>query len=186
MKKAFILLLSLFLAVGLFAQDSKTKKDSGKEAAQKKKEERKVKIEKEYRQTDTLLNSRSFVLRAERLTNGKGVQVIVSELLNFISVDSDYAVIQIGSTQRAGSNGVGGITEEGRISNWKFSRDDKGKNFNLYLTVQTKFSTYDISMQVDYSGYTSASLTGIKAGRLTFTGNVKPWEESSIYKGQSH
>jgi hypothetical protein len=171
---------------GLSAQDSKNKAESGKERSRIKKEQRAAKIDSEYRETETLLNSRKFVLEAQSLRNLKGVQVQVSTVLNFISVDSSYAILQIGSASRAGYNGVGGLTEEGPVTNWKFFKDDKRKTFNLSMTVQTNHNTYDVTVMVDYSGNADASLTGMRGGKLTFVGDIVSKENSSMFKGQSH
>ena len=186
MKLLSALLISLFIITGLSAQDTKNTKESAKENARIKKEERDKKIENEFRLTDELINSKSFVLEAQSLRNTRGVQVQVSTLLNFISIDSADAILQIGSMSRSGFNGVGGITEEGRISNWKVNKDEKRKSFNLFMTVQSKFNTYDITMFIDYSGHAEATITGLRAGRLTFTGDLVSRENSSIFKGQAH
>ena len=112
------LLMSLLLSGGLFAQDQKTIKETKKEASQRKKEEKKAKIENQYKLTDSLLEGKKFVLEAHFLKYSSGDRVNVVSTLNFISFDSLSAVIQVGSMQRVGYNGVGGVTVQGRISNW--------------------------------------------------------------------
>jgi len=186
MRWLFALSMSLLIVNGLIGQDIKSAKESRKEVSRKKKEERIAKIENEYKLTKKLLNSRKFVLEAQHLSNNRGGQIPVSANLNFISIDSIHAIIQVGSPERVGSNGVGGVTVEGRISNWKFAKDDKRKIFNLFMTVQSNFGIYDITMRVDNSGNADASLTGLRAGRLTFTGDIVAREDSFIFKGQSH
>jgi len=180
MKPFIILSLCLFLGNGLIGQDSKTTKES-------KKEQRKAKMEAEYKMTDSILSARKFVLEAHQLRNKQGAQINVTPNLNFVSVDSLRAVIQIGSNERAGYNGVGGITVDGKVSNWKYAKDDKRKTFTIFLTVQSDLQgIYDVNMTVDYSGYADASISGMRSGRLTFSGVVHPREDSSVFKGQSH
>jgi len=186
MKGLFILAISLFIVSGIIAQESKGTKESQKEASKKKKEEKIAKIEAKYQLTDSILTGRKFVLEAHQLRNKQGAQITVTPNLNFISVDSLRATIQVGSNERAGYNGVGGITVDGKVSNWKFSKDDKRKTFNIFFTVQSTFGINDINLGIDYSGYADASITGLRSGRLTFSGVIFLRENSSVFKGQSH
>jgi hypothetical protein len=179
------LLMSLLLSGGLFAQDQKTIKETKKEASQRKKEEKKAKIESQYKLTDSLLKGKKFVLEAQFLKYSSGERVNVVSTLNFISIDSLSAVIQVGSMQRVGYNGVGGVTVQGRISNWKLEKDDKHKNFYLTLSIQGNIDIYEVNMSIDYAGYTYAILNGINTGKLTFEGNLVSKEETVIFKGQT-
>lgn len=179
------LLMCLFLSGGLFSQDQKTVKETKKEASQRKKEERKLKIENQYKLTDSLLEGKIFVLEAHFLKISSGERFSVPATLNFVSVDSLSAVIQVGSFQRVGYNGVGGFTVQGRIYNWKFEKNDKGKNFYLTMTIQGNIDIYDVSMSIDYAGYADATLNGINSGKLTFEGNLVSKEASVIFKGQT-
>jgi len=179
-----VLLISMFLSFGLTAQDQKKDGETKKEASQRKKEEKKERIEKQFKLTDSLLSGKRFVLEAHFLKNNKGERINVMSTLNFISIDSLMGVIQVGSPQRVGYNGVGGVTVQGRIINWKLEKDVNRKSFFLALTIQGNVDIYDISMTTDYEGYTNATLNGINTGRLTFEGNVVSKQETSTFKGQ--
>jgi hypothetical protein len=179
------LLISLFLSGGLVAQDKKTIKETKKEISQRKKEEKKAKIDSIYRCTDTLLTGRRFVLEAQFLRNNVGARVNVISTLNFISIDSLSAVIQVGSTQRFGYNGVGGVTVQGRVINWKLEKDDKKNDFFLTMTIQGNVDIYDINMTIDYEGYTTATLNGVNTGKLIYEGNIVSLEKTSVFKGQA-
>jgi len=185
MKWLSLILISLVLTGASFAQDNKTKKETKEETAQRKKEERKAETDKQFRQTDTLLTGKRFVLEAQFLKNTRGMRIPVTSDLNFIAIDSLSGIIQIGSPQRVGYNGVGGITEEGRILSWKIVKNDKKKNFYITMTIQCKFGVYDIGMNVNCDGYAYANLTGMRYGSLGFEGNLVPREGSTVYKGQS-
>jgi len=186
MKWLFILSICLLICNGLIGQEVNSKKESRKEISQKKKAEQLAKMDSVFRLTDTILTGRKFVLEADHLSNARGAQKFVTPNLNFISVDSLRAIIQVGSPGQAGYNGVGGVTVDGKLSNWKFTKNEKQKSFCLFMTVQANFGIYDITMMVDYSGNADATITGLRAGRLTFTGNIVPREDSFIFKGQSH
>jgi len=180
-----LLFMSLLLSGGLFAQDQKTIKETRKEASQRKKEEKKAKIENQYKITDSLLEERKFVLEAQFLKTSRGERFPVISTLNFIFVDSLSGVIQVGSVQRVGYNGVGGVTVQGRISNWKLEKDEKQKNFYLIFSIQGNIDIYDVNMNIDYAGYAYATLNGINSGKLTFEGNLVSKEETVIFKGQT-
>ena len=111
MKWLSLILISLVLTGASFAQDNKTKKETKEETAQRKKEERKAETDKQFRQTDTLLTGKRFVLEAQFLKNTRGMRIPVTSDLNFIAIDSLSGIIQIGSPQRVGYNGVGGRTQ---------------------------------------------------------------------------
>jgi len=175
----------LILSTGIVAQDKNHASDARKEASQRKKEERKKKIDRQFKAMDSLLIGRKFVLEAHYLKSRSGSPIPVTSTLNFISIDSLAAVIQIGSTQRVGYNGAGGVTVRGKIINWKYERDEKKKNFYLLISVQANSDIYDINMNIEYSAHTSATVNGIRAGQLTFEGDILPKSESSIFKGIS-
>ncbi|MCX6247171.1 MAG: DUF4251 domain-containing protein [Bacteroidetes bacterium] len=186
MSRICVLVVCLVFSAGLYSQEQKSTRETKQEASQRKKEEREAKMEKQFRQTDSLLKARRFVLEAHFLKPGSGDRIPVSSTLNFISVDSVTAMLQIGSFQRVGVNGAGGITEPGKISRWNLEKDDKRKNFYLTMTIRGDYNTYDVSMNIDYAGNSDATLTGIRMGSLMFEGNVVSEEETVIFRGQKH
>lgn len=186
MKSIGLFLAILIIAGGLTAQEVRPDKSSKKEASIRKKEEKEARIDKQYSDTWQLLNSKSFVLEAQYLRNIYGIPIPVSSLLNFIDVESNWAVIQIGSPQGLGYNGLGGVTARGRITKWKLNKNDKRKLFDLYMTVSFADAVYDVNMTIDYSGHASASLTGLNPGKLTFEGDLIPRDESSVFTGQTY
>jgi len=176
--------MALFLAVSVPGQDPGTSKQAKKEASRKIKEEREAQIARQFTETGKMLSSRRFVLEANYLINKMGERKPVTPVLNFIAVDSIFSVIQVGTIQGIGSNGAGGITGEGRITNWKFSQDEKRKYFDIFLSVNSTVGIYDIALSVDYSAYGSASLSGLRSGTIQFNGNIVPIDSSRVYKGQ--
>jgi hypothetical protein len=178
-------LLSLILSGGLIARDQKSGSEGGKGNARVRKEARMVKMERQYKVTQSLLEGKRFVLEARFLKNRSGQRFTVPSNLNFISIDSLSATIQVGSMQRAGMNGVGGLTLQGRVKNWKLDRNPKGKNFYIFLTIQGNYDSYDVNLDVDYEGYATANLSGIRTGNITFEGNIVSLAETRIFKGIS-
>ena len=109
----------------------------------------------------------------------------VSNGINFVSVDSTEAIIQVGSNYRIGANGVGGVTAKGKITSWKFTEYKKKNYFGLRINVLTPIGIYDLYFSISPSGQATAQLTGLTAGRLTFDGNIVPWENLTVYEGHS-
>lgn len=143
-------------------------------------------MERQFLDTWQLLNGKRFVLEAQYLSGKMGDRKPVVPVLNFISVDSANAVIQVGSPQLVGYNGVGGITGEGKVTQWKLMKNEKRKNFTVFLTINSNIGIFNIQMSIDYSGYASASMTGLTSFMLTFDGMLVSREESVIFKGQSY
>ena len=140
--------------------------------------------ELQFDSTGKLIKSRKFVLEAEYLRNDMNTPQRINSQLNFIAVDSFNAVLQVGTIQRFGSNGVGGVTAHGKISNWKVEKNEKSKSYDLFMTIVASTGVYDVNISVDYTGRASATLTRLTAGKLTFEGPIVPIKESSVFKGQ--
>lgn len=149
------------------------------------KEKRMAKMEKQFKMNKSLLKNRDFVLEADYLQNQYGNRHFVNSALNFVAVDGNKAVIQTGSNIGQGFNTVGGITAKGIISGWKLSENKKQKTFNVSFSVTTNIGIYDLQFMIGSSDYSTARLTGLSRGQLTFEGNVVPYRESSIYEGQT-
>lgn len=146
---------------------------------------KKQELMKHYNFTSQLIENKRFVIEANYLSDNYGNRIVVNSNLNFIRVDSATAVLQVGSNSGIGYNGVGGITAEGRISNWKVNKNEKRKNFSITFTVMTSIGIYDIVMFVGAEGNTTATLSGMSAGRLIYDGDMVAPSKSRVYKGQT-
>ncbi len=163
---------------GIFAQTDNNS------ANMNRKEKRSVEREHFYQLTKERLHNRSFVLETDFLQNRNGIRVPVNSTINFIMVDTNESIIQIGSTSGIGYNGVGGITVSGRITKWKLKENEEKKTFDLVMHTFTSVGSYDVNMSVG-PGVATARLTGLQAGNLTFNGSVVALESSVVYEGNS-
>ncbi len=179
MKKIALLIMCVVVTGTIFAQKN------DKDLALSKKEKRQAEMEKQYELTKYMLENKSFVLEADFLLDRYGNRVFASSNINFISVDSATAVIQVGSNSRIGPNGVGGVTAKGRITQYELKENERRKIFSLALNVMTSLGIYDLRFLISPSGSTRATLTGLRRGQLTFEGDLVPLEESRVYEGQS-
>ena len=179
MKRLVIILGLIISASILFAQGN------DENSTLTRKEKRKVEIKKQYELTKTMLENKDFVLQSDFLQDRYGNRISVSSTINFVQVDSTEATIQIGSNWGIGPNGVGGVTAKGQITKWELTENEKSKSFALRMNVMTTIGIYDLYFSINSSGSATATLTGLRAGQLTFDGDLVPWKESAIFVGQS-
>jgi hypothetical protein len=189
MKKLFLNRMGLnravlFLTIGLFWIFYNSNAQESKLTRQEHKETRRAELQANFKQLDTLLESRSFVLEADYLQNRYGDRIVVPQMLNFIKVDSTYVVLQTGSNSRFGYNGVGGVTAEGKADGWKLIKDFKRLSYNLRFSVFTDIGVYDVTIWISASKQARATITGLGPGYLTFDGSIEPLYNSRVYKGQ--
>lgn len=149
-----------------------------------KKEARKAQLYANFQAIDTLLQRKTFVLEATYLQGRYGDQVPVQSLINFIMVRDPSVVLQTGSNTMFGSNGVGGVTAEGNLSNYKVMKNDKRMNYVVSFTTTTNVGTYDVLMRIGADASATATITGMTPGSITYRGNLLAPYNSRVFKGQ--
>ncbi|WP_071397115.1 DUF4251 domain-containing protein [Flammeovirga pacifica] len=161
------------------------KKEQKRKAKEQKKAEREAFEKLVNQQAQVAIDSQSFVLEATQLYDRKGRTVNVQSNINFLKVEGNTGVLQIGSAHLVGWNGVGGITVDGRISDWKVKKDEKtGRTrveFNIMGSVLTARVTYDL----DGTGnFCNATVNGVFSnGQLKMRGQLVPNNISSTFEG---
>jgi hypothetical protein len=185
MKKLVFNRAGLFLTIGLCLISYNSFSKDKKLTRQEQKEVRRAEQLEKFQVLDTLLERKTFVLEADYLENRYGERVIVPQLLNFIRVDSNSAVLQTGSNNNIGYNGVGGITAEGRIERWEVVKNIKSLSYFLRFSVNTNIGVYDVSMTLNADNYARATITGLWPGALIYTGHIETVENSGAFKGQN-
>jgi hypothetical protein len=179
MKRLVIFIVFIISTGFLFAQGN------DENSTLSRKEKRKAEAEKQFELTKQMLENKSFVLESYYLQDRYGNRIPVMSDINFVAIDSTEAIIQIGSNWRIGPNGVGGVTAKGQITKWELSENEKNQTFTLRMNVMTPIGFYDLMFSILGSGKSTALLTGLRSGRLTFDGDLVPWSDSSIYVGRS-
>jgi hypothetical protein len=185
MKTTKIYMAGLLLIIGLFAvsvignsQDSKPDKKSRKEA-------KRAAMELNFRTLDSLLYSGRYVLEADYLQDKYGSRVVVTSMLNFVRVDLPKGVLQTGSDTRMGYNGVGGVTAEGSIGDYKITRDLKNLSCTVTFNLITNLGSFNIFMTVSADNIARATITGTTSGRLTWDGHLMNLDNSRAFKGMN-
>jgi hypothetical protein len=160
-----------------FTRDTKLTKKEKKEA-------RMAALYANYQAIDTLLQKKQFVLEADYLQGKYGSEIPVTSTLNFIKVDSPNVVLQTGANSSFGYNGVGGVTAEGNIVNYKVTKDPKRMNYVVLFTTTTGIGSYDVIMRIGADATARATITGLSNGSITYRGNIVATYNSRTFKGQ--
>lgn len=141
----------------------------------------------QYEAAVQALNDREFVLEADRIDFKRGRVAYVSATTNFISVHGNRATIQLAfNSSYAGPNGIGGITVDGSISNFKMDTDRKG-NTSISMMVQGAAVSAIVKFQLQKgSNRCSATVSpNFNSNRISFSGYLYPESESNVFKGRS-
>jgi hypothetical protein len=180
----FTCLVSSFILLNVndaISQD--TKKLTKKERREVQEKERENNLQK----TLNLVNQLNFVLKTDYLIDKQGSQVTVDSKINFILIDTTNAVIQIGSGYDIGDNGVGGITAEGKMTDWKIKVNNRQKSIYLSFNLSTLKYRFNVVILIDSDGKSKAYLSSMKKGTsISFIGNIVPLRGSGIYKGSAY
>ena len=132
----------------------------------------------------TLLEGRQFMLKADRVHFGSGNVAQVTPNTNFFMMRGDYAMLQIAPKVGGGINGVGGVTFEGTVSNYKSTTDKKGETFitfnlskgglraNISITLPASNGYASLRAQMDTRRYNA-----------TINGYIEPYDPSTVVDG---
>lgn len=182
MKKLISSLFGLLIVVGLSAQTaSDNKKSTRAERKEMKAQERAERKEKMI----AAIKDQQFVIESYILEDRYGRFAQVSPLTNFVLVDSTEATIQIALPGRIGGwNGLGGITDEGRIRNIQFPKKMPKHGVSFQMDVSgPAFGSSRVYVDVNAEGLAVMRFSGAFGARFTMRGNFELLEDSNIYKG---
>jgi hypothetical protein len=183
MKTFLSLMVALLLAGSLFAQDNVQADNNDKKS---KKEQKKALLEQQYQKNIALIESMKFVLEADFLASNSGLQQSVSNVLNYILVDSSLSILQVGQNYGMGANGVGGFTAKGTISKWKVDRNDKKKILSIRYTVSAAAIVYNVLLYLPTNGNANGTISGYSlANKVNYVGKLVPLENSVVFEGRS-
>jgi hypothetical protein len=184
MKKIIITGLALIMSIALFSQEQELSKKEQKQLQKKlKKEQQAEELAQKAVLTAVMVEHRTFVLEAEQLRDKRGQAVTVPSMLNFIAADSITGVIQIGSNEYVGLNGVGGITVEGPISNYEYTFNEKNGTHSVSYNINSTLGHYDVRMTTFPDGRADATISSTWPGRVNYIGYLVPPGASRVYKG---
>lgn len=182
MRQLLLIGLSLLLSIPALAQEL-SKKEQRQLNKELKKEQQAQEAELQSTLVRMMVENQRFVLEANRLRDKRGNMVNVSSSINFIAVDSLNGVLQVGSNAYVGLNGVGGITEEGTVSNYSYTFNEKNGTYNVKYFIRSPGGNYDVQMVAYSNGRADATVSSTWPGRLTYSGFLIPPGTSRVWKG---
>ena len=175
----------MLLTIPAFTQEQ-SKKEQRKLEKELKNEQKAEEAAQKAKIVEVMVHFQRFVLEANTLRDKRGNSIQVSSNLNFIASDSISGVIQVGSNTYIGSNGVGGITVEGSMSDYKYSFNEKNGAYNITYYLQTPVGSYDVRMTAYSDGRANADVSSTTWGdKLRYSGFLVPPAMSRVYKGSS-
>lgn len=180
MRNYFLIIFILSLCTsGLAQENPKISKREKKELKQKESQaNKKALIE--------LLENKAWVIEAHTVLDRYNNSFQLNPSLNFIGVNGDEGAMQLGFNGLIGWNGVGGITIDGKVTNYEFVEGKEKQGPSLTLRFQGRgMGSANISISVNTSGQATARVSGDFGDRITFSGMIVPLENSTVYKGQS-
>ena len=182
MRKLIFSLLGLLMVLGISAQTV----DSNKKLSRAERKE--IKAQERADNKERILaaiKDHQFVIEAYTLEDRYGRFLQVSPVTNFILVDSLEATIQIALPNRIGGpNGLGGITDEGRIRNIRFPKKmpKYGVSFEMDV-VGPAFGSSRVYVDVNDDGLASMRFSGVFGARFTMRGNFELLEDARVFTG---
>ena len=187
MKQYKILLLGLAILFSVQTGWAQSDKPSKKEQRKIERAERKrLKEEARLRQQEMLIDlveDKTYVLEANTLSNTYR-QFQVSPTTNFVKVQGNRVVIQTGNSFSMGYNGLGGITLNGTINNYKYIEEKNGATvFIQFYDPVLGHSTLNLNVQSN--GQARAMVIGNWGRRAIFQGQFVALEDARIFKGRS-
>ncbi|KXX71537.1 DUF4251 domain-containing protein [Flammeovirga sp. SJP92] len=177
------------------AEKPLTEKEQRKLAKKKAKEERKkakelakkqAKAEEQarYQMAFEAMKGQNFVLQANQVYDRYGNIAQVTNTINFIKMEGETCVVQLGFEGIIGFNGVGGITLDGKISELKVTENEHG---GLQLSFNVQGSMMQASIRINLNGADNWADATVRAQttntEVRFRGNVIPSNLSNVYQG---
>jgi hypothetical protein len=184
MKRTFLLLAALLVIFPAFSQELSTK-EQRKLQKELKREQKAEELAQKASLVGLMVERRQFVLEADQLRDRRGNTSNVTSMINFIAMDSIRGVIQIGDNRYVGLNGVGGITIEGRITNYQYTRNERTGAYSVNYSVRSSLGTYDVRMTALPDGRADANISSNWPGQLNYLGYLVTPAASRVYKGTS-
>jgi hypothetical protein len=189
MKKYLFLIGMSLLMLNAFAQEENSvdNETTKKLTKAQKAEQKRIEAEETAKLVDWMVNNRKFVLEANQISNQTGERIQVSSRINFIAIDSNRITIQLANMSGVGGyNGMGGITADGTISQFKVGKIGKKNNgYTIQVLAMTSIGSYDIFFSVSPNSYADATIGGNWNGKLNYHGFLIPLQKSKIFKGMS-
>jgi len=133
-----------------------------------------------------IFEQKSFVLEANMVYSKKGRSFQMNPSINFVKMDNGVGVLQLSFNHIVGWNGIGGITLDGDVRNYKINKGDGTKMPSVQFDMNGTLGWATVRINVNSSGMARATVdTGTSGQRVTFAGPLVPLSESSTFQGST-
>jgi len=131
-----------------------------------------------------LFEQRSFVLEADRVYSKKGRSFQMNSTINFVKLEKGTGVVQLAFSQIVGWNGMGGITLDGDVRNYKINKGDGTKMPSMQFDMNGTLGWATVRIDVNSNGNARATVDAEMSGdRISFSGTLLPSNESRTFQG---
>lgn len=179
----YLWLLSLVVLTG-YAQTPEPQKELTRE---QKKELQERLDSLLFCEAEKAIQEKAFTLEADRVIFKYGQTAYVTSNTNFVSVNGEEAVVQVAfNIPVSGPNGIGGVTVEGKVTNYEVKKDKK-HNIRVSMNVMGTGISARIDISLPHGGNNaSVDITpNFNSNRMSLSGTLLPIEKSNVYKGRS-
>lgn len=133
-----------------------------------------------------LLHSREWVIEAHTVFDRYNQSYQLNPSINFVGVKGNEGALQLGFDGLIGWNGVGGVTIDGTVTQYEVKEGKENQSPSANIRFQGRgVGSASINISLNTSGQATAKVSGDFGDRITFSGMIKPLDESVVYKGQS-
>ena len=190
MKKIILLCcISLAVLTGYSQNNSQSDATLNKKSVKQQKAEMKEADEKATaKMVQTMLTNRQFILEVESMNDqatnflNTGGWISVSQMGNYIAVNSDKIVLQFESNENQTSNWpFGKVPNNDTFSKYVINKPQKsGDSYNISFRTNGKIGPYDITMNTSSTGKTQLTMKNNLGLSLNLKGVLVPLKKSKI------
>ncbi len=184
MRIVVVFALLICFSTSFFGQEKLTRREQ-RELAKEIQKKQEAELDEKLRAiTKIVIDSAAWVLEADILYNRYGRSINVTSALNFVGIKEGYSTVQLGSETAMGSNGVGGITVEGRVTKYEAEYNEKSQTYYIVINVISAVGNFDIRVNCSANGtWADATIKGNHPYSIKYSGKLIAIALSSVYKG---
>lgn len=188
MKNIHLIITSIIIIFFVNTANAQSREERREARKQERMEKKRLQAEALERGKEIALDlaqNRTLVLEADALYD-RYMNRYNMVANSFIMFDGDRVVIQTASPGYIGYNGLGGITLNGRLTDYEVSEGNGDKPVRISAQVSTTALGHGtLNMTISGDGNARATFRDNWGNRVTFSGQVNSLDDSVIYEGMS-
>ena len=111
--------------------------------------------------------------------------ISVNDNINFVMIDGAKGALQTGFYSNGGSNGVGGVTVEGNVANYKVKGNSKSLTHVVTFDLISTQGAFNISLDIMADNTATATITSTTSMRFTWKGTLVALYNTKVFEGQN-